>query len=314
MVVRIVTADNPHLGQAEDDARTVVCDRVRLSQVVAAASAFLAACRDFFGPSALSILGVRQYCRLVASFRDALPEIIRRQAFAEVYRAMGSQPVRVRFRRKSFLIDSPYADKQIDYGTHTFILIRELFIRNCYIRDAVARVFPRIRTVLDLGANRGVFSTMMAARARKVVSVEVMPRYVDVIKRNMELNGYDNFAVETAFVGAGGTAAEYAEAATIRTIPEILDRHGLPTVDLVKMDIEGSEFVLFERPDWLDRVSAICMEVHPDYGNVTTILGALACRGFDFSMRDRRLRHTVHPQQAMYIYAARKAQHHDGHQ
>jgi len=219
---------------------------------------------------------------------------------------MGTLPVRVHFRGHSFLVDCPYADDKIDFGTHTFILIRELFIRNCYIRDVVAQVFPKVRTVLDLGANRGLFSTMMAARAEKVISVEVMPRYVDVIRRNMEVNGFHNYAIETAFVGAGGTAAGFAEAARTRTIVEILDQHHLPTVDLIKMDIEGSEFDLFEKPQWLDRLSALCMEVHPSNGNVATILNALTCRGFVHSMRDHRLKRTVIPQNAMYIYAARE--------
>lgn len=267
---------------------------------------FLAGCRDFLGPSALRTLGVSQYKRLASTFVRVLPQVVCHRAFAPVYRAMGTLPVHVDFRGHSFLVDCPYADDKIDLGTHTFILIRELFIRNCYIRDVVAQVFPRVRTVLDLGANRGLFSTMMAARAEKVISVEVMPRYLDVIRRNMEVNGFHNYAIETAFVGAGGTAAGFAEAARTRTIAEILDQHHLPTVDLIKMDIEGSEFDLFEKPQWLDRVSALCMEVHPSNGHVATILNALTCRGFAHSMRDHRLKRTLIPQNAMYIYAARE--------
>lgn len=267
---------------------------------------FLAGCRDFLGPSALRTLGFSQYTRLASTFVRVLPQVVCHRAFAPVYRAMGTLPVRVHFKGHSFLVDCPYADDKIDFGTHTFILIRELFIRNCYIRDVVAQVFPKVRTVLDLGANRGLFSTMMAARAEKVISVEVMPRYLDVIRRNMEVNGFNNYAIETAFVGAGGTAAGLAEAARTRTIVEILDQHHLPTVDLIKMDIEGSEFNLFDKPQWLDRVSALCMEVHPSNGNVTTILNALTCHGFAHSMRNHRLKRTVIPQNAMYIYAARE--------
>jgi hypothetical protein len=267
--------------------------------------AFWRACRDFLGPAALLTLGRRQYLRLASTYLNAMPQILSTRTFGSVYKAMGSRPVRIRFKGGSFLIDCPYADEQIHFGTHSFILIRELFIRNCYIRDAVARAFPRVRTVLDLGANRGLFSTMMAGRVDKVVAVEVMPRYVDVIRRNMGANGYSNCTIETAFVGAGGTAATLTEAGNTRTISEILDRHHMPAVDLVKMDIEGSEFALFEKPDWLDRVSALCMEVHPDCGNVTTILGALACHGFHFTMRDRTLKTVADPQEAMYIYAAR---------
>jgi hypothetical protein len=277
-----------------------------LERGLAMVRAFSAACRDFLGPSALSVLGPVQYRRLCLALVSSLPQILRTRAFAPVYRAMGMRPIRVGFKNRSFLIDCPYADERIDFGTHSFILIRELFIRNCYIRDSVARIFPRVRTALDLGANRGLFSTMMATRAEKVIAVEVMPRYVDVIRRNMEANGLGNYAIEIAFVGAGGTAADCSEAADTRTIPEILDRHALSTVDLVKMDIEGSEFALFESAAWLERVSALCMEVHPDHGDVEIILRALAHRRFEFSMRDRRLRSTIDLPNAMYIYAVRK--------
>jgi len=45
---------------------------------------------------------------------------------------------------------------------------------------------------------------------------------------------------------------------------DVLDTHRFERVDLLKIDIEGSEFSLFEGEcGWLDRVQRITMEVHP---------------------------------------------------
>ena len=75
----------------------------------------------------------------------------------------------------------------------------------------------------------------------------------------------DHVTVETVLVGAGGMLGDEAEHDQV-DLNELLDRHGFNTVDLLKMDIEGSELALFEHPDWLPRIGRICMEVHRNYG------------------------------------------------
>jgi FkbM family methyltransferase len=47
------------------------------------------------------------------------------------------------------------------------------------------------------------------------------------------------------------------------TIPDIIRDHHLDNIDLLKVDIEGSEKELFSAPaPWLDQVDAICVELH----------------------------------------------------
>ena len=87
------------------------------------------------------------------------------------------------------------------------------------------------------------------------------------------------------------------------TIPELLQKHGLDKVDLLKMDIEGSEFALFKSPEWLNVVLAICMEVHPDYGNVQDIIRTLTQHRFAVVAGDTIFRHTDDPQQVSFIWA-----------
>ena len=47
------------------------------------------------------------------------------------------------------------------------------------------------------------------------------------------------------------------------TVPDIIRRYGLPYIDLLKLDIEGSEKeVLASSASWIAEVSAICIELH----------------------------------------------------
>jgi hypothetical protein len=77
--------------------------------------------------------------------------------------------------------------------------------------------------------------------------------------------------------------------------------HGVREIALLKVDIEGSEFALFERPQaWLRIVRRIAMEVHPPYGDVDALCARL--RGLGFSLR---LRPSSTPAAAVYLYAER---------
>ena len=52
-------------------------------------------------------------------------------------------------------------------------------------------------------------------------------------------------------------------------------------VHLLKMDIEGSEFGLFEdNPDWLNKILHIAMEVHPEFGDVSSLCEQIKRAGF----------------------------------
>jgi hypothetical protein len=56
----------------------------------------------------------------------------------------------------------------------------------------------------------------------------------------------------------------------------------LPRIDLLKIDIEGSEFALFAEPEgqsWLTKVRRIAMEVHPKFGSPASLASKLAAHG-----------------------------------
>src|SRR5579871_6887456 len=110
------------------------------------------------GWRALLVLGPYTYLRYLFNFFCNLRRIIRAGDFKPLDRAMGTRSIKARMNGSDFVIDCPYTDKHIVDGTFTFGIIRELYIRNCYLRYGVSQAASNARTVLDLGANRGVFS------------------------------------------------------------------------------------------------------------------------------------------------------------
>ena len=195
---------------------------------------------------------------------------------------------------------------------------REMYCRRVYepTSDFAVR---RGWSVIDLGANQGLFSVMAAVRgAAKVVAVEAQAGFLPEITANAELNGVAHRVVPlVALVGAesGVLASEPAreaashwegEAETL-DMSEILDRSELSRVDLLKIDIEGSEFALFATADeWLPRVQRIAMEVHTQFGSPSHLMDLVASAGFRTWLADDRRRPVndlLEP--SGYLYAVR---------
>src|SRR5207249_1701965 len=50
------------------------------------------------------------------------------------------------------------------------------------------------------------------------------------------------------------------------TLEDIMSRHGIETIDILKVDVEGAERQIFSgRPSWLRRVGCVITELHNDY-------------------------------------------------
>jgi len=87
-------------------------------------------------------------------------------------------------------------------------------------------------------------------------------------------------------------------------LEELLEKYKLEKIDLVKMDIEGSEYALFESEAWLGRVGALCMEVHP--GNpqgFETMMQALHSHGFEVVLANQDLDKVKSSEDAEFLYA-----------
>jgi FkbM family methyltransferase len=118
---------------------------------------------------------------------------------------------------------------------------------------------PPSGVILDLGAHLGTFALAAAASGRRVIAVEASPRNVDLLRESARANGLDDALTVVPVAvsnregtvrfhqeGAWGQITESAWAVNVvevpaRTVPDILGDFGLARVDVVKLDVEGSE-------------------------------------------------------------------------
>lgn len=151
-------------------------------------------------------------------------------------------------------------------------ILRRIVFSGTYEPDAIAairRVLPRSGDMVDVGANIGIFSVLMAKSIGngKVLSIEPTPPVARRLQHNLAANNVAaNVIVEQCAVGAEkgsvtmsivpgmeeysrvgelvlpDTAGKTSSSVTVpmHTLDDLIARHGLkPT--LIKMDIEGSE-------------------------------------------------------------------------
>jgi len=133
--------------------------------------------------------------------------------------------------------------------------------------------------------------------------VELNEQFNDVIHHNMALNGFEHYVVDNSFVGKGGRCNGSGKECV--GIAQLLEKYGIGNADLVKIDIEGSEFGLFRESEWLDNVARVCMEVHPAYGSPGELVAALWERGFTVTVTDSAFRRVRDMGEAVFIYAKR---------
>lgn len=259
---------------------------------------------------AVSVLGPVQYLSYLAKFLVNIPQILKAGDFRPLDKSMSMTAKQFNYRGSTFLFDCQYCDEHLKEDSFSFGIVREIYIRDCYFKWHPPSVYDRARTIIDLGANRGAFSTLMTTRAKLIISVECGEQYIPIISHNMSINNFTNYAIETAFIGVGGSAkANLSSESNLKniTIDDLLCRHNIDSVDLIKLDIEGSEFALFDSADWLRRVNAISMEVHPLYGDPNAILESINQHGFSYAMADANLRCINDAKQASFIYAWKNA-------
>ncbi len=136
-------------------------------------------------------------------------------------------------------------------------------------------------TVLDLGANIGYFTLIMAKQAKQVHAFEPEPRNFQTLQKNVELNNIKNVKLYNAAVTeTSGTSTLYlcdsnrgmhrvyqsdwckegtTQVKTIR-IDDIIDH-----ADFIKIDVEGAELGALKGMKELlqKRKSTVLMEFHP---------------------------------------------------
>lgn len=83
-----------------------------------------------------------------------------------------------------------------------------------------------------------------------------------------------------SLIGGVYTSLNKFEEVEAITLEEIVNSHS--SIDLLKIDIEGEEFDVFNRIDLktLNRIKMIVGEIHLRYGNISSIVDKLKSAGF----------------------------------
>lgn len=135
-------------------------------------------------------------------------------------------------------------------------------------------------TILDIGANCGLFSLYAQDSAKKIIAVEPTPATLNILRKLTK--GIDNITIaEVALSDSNGTidffvsdnptinsiVNQVGEKVTVaaRTIATLLEEQGLDWVDFVKCDIEGSELVAITEATLdpvKDRIGSWFIECH----------------------------------------------------
>jgi len=194
---------------------------------------------------AISVLGPERYGRYLIAFIFQFPNIVRTGDLSPLDAVMGRATGAFHYRGRLVFFDTAYCDGHTSDGTYSFGSVRELYFRDCYLRQLPEDVLRRAKVVVDLGANRGAFSSLVAGQASTLICVEACADFLPVIHHNVLLNGGARAIVKHAFVGSGGMCD--ATGIDHITLDALLDSHAVKRVDLIKIDIEGSEYALILR-------------------------------------------------------------------
>ena len=176
-------------------------------------------------------------------------------------------------------------------------LYEEIFTRRAYLQGGVQ--FPLTDTpsepavVVDAGANIGLFSLHCLALAPRatIIAVEPSPTAFAALERN--LSGHASAACERLCLAdvaaparrladaaggdapAGGVASAFVCAQG--TVSQLIARHALRRVDLLKVDVEGDELLVLRgvgADDW-PKVQQVAVEVHDVHGRLDACVALL---------------------------------------
>lgn len=190
----------------------------------------------------------------------------------------------------------------------------ENIIRRDYLRNGI-QLAPG-DNVIDIGANTGLFAILAAqivGPSGKVFAFEPARGTYARLKRNIELNGFNNITAINAAIGAATGEAELhladrsslaslykevdgsartrqgfepAETVRVETLASVMSRFCLDEVKLLKLDCEGAEYDIFGtlEPTVAGKIKQISMEVHqiPEH-QTTEIPQMLKALGFTTS-------------------------------
>lgn len=220
-----------------------------------------------------------------------LPRLVTsRKDLGIIYEALGNVVFRHQFQGR--MVRWSYVD--VGY-------VWEIFQQRCYTQP-VGMEIGEHDTVIDAGANVGVFTVLAAVNAPhgRVIAIEPKVQHFLKLLRNIEANELPNVTPVNAALasyddvatlwqekyGSGSDSliqgdSTRGESVQVISPLTLMARYKLDHVDFLKLDIEGAEYDLFSGDlSWLDRVTRLAAEAHRKFGNPELIVNCLTSAGF----------------------------------
>lgn len=153
----------------------------------------------------------------------------------------------------SVQIDTSRKFKINHYG---FQIENEIFWRgltNCWEKESIQlwiKLCKESQTILDIGANTGVYSLIAKTvnPKAKVYSFEPHPMFFKMLQKNIALNNFDIVSIEKAISNSDDTITidDYSGHSSFVTVKSIsldtfIKQNSLTKIDLIKIDVETCE-------------------------------------------------------------------------
>ncbi|RIV22588.1 FkbM family methyltransferase [Fibrisoma montanum] len=247
----------------------------------------------------MAATGISRYFRLWRHIANPTEYVLRRGDRHKRDLVFTTRPLPVRFQVPASL----------------YQVFKEIFMADVYEIDTLVRDLPMKPVVIDVGANAGFFDIQLLSKIGQatIYAYEPMPANVQTFQQTLQQNAplqqsvrlfqmavtgkpldqLDLYAeaaeksqvVASAFAGFNGNNTQRITVPCV-TLADIIRNNGLESVDLLKLDCEGSEYDIIYNtdPDLVRCIQKMVVEVHnldKDRNNIDTFNAYLRSLGFD---------------------------------
>ena len=165
-------------------------------------------------------------------------------------------------------------------------LVNEIFSDNYHILQSKVEIYPG-DVILDLGANEGVFSILMAGLfpSARIIALEPVGRTYKQLLANISINHINPASIQTYQLGIGGSArdehitidnvhsggssiymtpypASHVETIHLTTLGKLFKTHAINRCKILKIDVEGMEHETLLNTSVLPKVDHVVAEIH----------------------------------------------------
>ena len=201
-----------------------------------------------------------------------------------------------------------YKQEINDFYHPVFVNYREFFVWDRYKEFNL----ENCQKVVDAGASVGLFTRYMLNKgAKDIISIEcddrsvaalvsnftkyprvkIVPKAISSVEGEMELlwkednplvNSLDQNSSEFYYLNPD------KKMVPVTTLEQVLKENGWTSFDLLKLDIEGSEYAVIDStPDYIfDNVDRILLEYHWPNGRLEGIIERFSSLGFDYKFEE----------------------------